>query len=161
MGYVFSLILLIFHNMKIPKGQLTARQQLFCQMYVGPGKRNAALSARMAGYAAGCSHVTGCQLLQHPRVAAAVRGLEEAVAREVGVSRQEVIAQLLGAADLARDLREPAAMISAFRNLAQLCGYYRQQGGAAGKGEDGGEVLGSLNQLSDRELGDLIKAGAG
>ncbi len=100
-------------------------------MYVGPGKRNAALSARMAGYAAGCSHVTGCQLLQHPRVAAAVRGLEEAVAREVGVSRQEVIEQLLEAADLARDLREPAAMISAFRNLAQLCGYYRQQGGGA------------------------------
>ncbi len=53
-------------------------------MYVGPGKRNAALSARMAGYAAGCSHVTGCQLLQHPRVAATVKGLGEAVAREVG-----------------------------------------------------------------------------
>ena len=127
-------------------------------MYVGPGKRNAALSARMAGYAPGCSHVTGCQLLQHPRVAAAVRGLEDAVAREVGVSRQEVIAQLLGAADLARDLKEPAAMISAFRNLAQLCGYYRQQGGAPETREPGDES-GRLQTMSDEELNRIIETG--
>jgi hypothetical protein len=144
--------------MKIRQGKLTARQQLFCQMYVGPGKRNSALSARMAGYAAGCSHVTGSQLLQHPRVAAAVRDLEDAVAREVGVSRQEVIAQLLGAADLARDLGEPAAMISAFRNLGQLCGYYRQQGGAPETREPGDES-GRLQTMSDEELTGIIETG--
>ena len=110
------------------KDRLTERQRLFCELYVGPGRHCAALAARLAGYAPGCSHVTGCQLLKKPKIAATVRGLEAVLAQEIGVSRQGVIAQLVGAAELAKELREPAAMISAFRNVAQICGYYRQEG---------------------------------
>ena len=113
--------------MKMHKDRLTERQRLFCEMYIGPGRHCAALAARLAGYAPGCSHVTGCQLLKKPKIAATVRGLEDALAVEMGVSRQAVIAQLVGAADLARELREPASMISAFRNVAQICGYYRKE----------------------------------
>ena len=113
--------------MKIHQNQLTPKQKLFCEMYVGPGRHCAALAARLAGYAPGCSHVTGCQLLKQPKIAATVRGLEAVLAREMGVSRQGVIAQLVGAAELAKDLKEPAAMISAYRNVAQICGYYRQE----------------------------------
>jgi len=129
-------------------------------MYVGPGRHCAALAARLAGYAPGCSHVTGCQLLKQEKIAATVRGLEEAVAREIGVSRQKVIAELVGAADLARELREPSSMISAFRNVAQICGYYRQDGVEAVRQADGGEVLYRLSRLSDKELVDLIEAGS-
>ena len=39
-----------------------------------------------------------------------------------------MIAELVGAADLARELKEPASMISAFRNIAQMSGYYRWEG---------------------------------
>ena len=99
--------------MKMHKNRLTERQRLFCEMYVGPGRHCAALAARLAGYAPGCSHVTGCQLLKKPKIAATVRGLEEVLARDIGVSRQRVIAELVGAANLARELREPSSMISA------------------------------------------------
>ena len=85
---------LIFHNMKTHKDQLTARQQQFCQVYVGAAQRNAALAARMAGYAAASSHVTGCQLLQTPKVAAAVRALEAVNAQDLQVTRKEVLARL-------------------------------------------------------------------
>lgn len=106
----------------------------------------------LAGYALWCSLVTGCQLLKQPKIAAAVRGLEEALAQEIGVSRQVVIAQLVRAADLARELKEPSLMISAYRSVAQICGYYRQEEVVPAKVEDVGEVLNLLNRLSDSEL---------
>ena len=103
--------------------------------------------------------MTGCQLLRKPKIAAAVRGLEEVLAREIGVSRQAVIAELVGAADLARELKEPSSMISAYRNVAQICGYYRQEEVAPVRAGDVDGVLDRLNRLSDRELVDLIEAG--
>ena len=146
--------------MKMHKDRLTERQRLFCEHYVGAGRHCAALAARLAGYAPGCSHVTGCQLLKKPKIAATVRGLEEAVAREMGVSRQALIAQLVAAADFARELKEPSSMISAYRTVAQICGYYRHEEEKPMKAGDGGEVLDRLNRLSDKELVDLIEAGA-
>ena len=146
--------------MKMHKDRLTERQRMFCEHYVGAGRHCAALAARLAGYSSACSHVTGCQLLKKPKIAAAVRGLEEVLAREIGVSRQAVIAELVGAADLARELREPSSMISAFRNVAQICGYYRQEEVKPVKAGDGGEVLDRLNRLSDTELENLVLAGA-
>lgn len=147
--------------MKMHKDQLTDRQKLFCQMYVGPGRHCAALSARLAGYAPGCSHVTGCQLLRKPKIAATVRGLEEALAREIGVSRQKVIAELVGAADLARELREPASMISAFKNVAQICGYLNHKGEDSARTSDGvgDAAMDRLQGMSDAELAALARAG--
>lgn len=147
--------------MIIRKHRLTERQRLFCEHYVGAGKHNAALAARLAGYAPGCSHVTGCQLLQQPKIAATVRGLEEVVAREIGVSRQAVIAELVGAVELARQLQEPASMITGLKNVAAICGYLRGESVSAGAvAAQGGAVIDRLNRLSDLELENLILAGA-
>lgn len=143
------------------KNRLTERQRLFCEMYVGPGRHCAALAARLAGYAPGCSHVTGCQLLKKPKIAAIVKGLEEGVAREIGISRQAVIAAMVGAADLARELREPASMISAFRNVAQICGYYRQEAVKTVKMTDGQRaVQANILAMTDAQLLAVIGQGA-
>ena len=147
--------------MKIHKDRLTERQRLFCEMYVGPGRHCAALAARLAGYAPGCSHVTGCQLLKQSKIAATVRALENAVAQEIGVSRQAVIAQMVAAANLARDLQLPAAIVSAYRNVAQICGYFRHEAlntAAADAGDDG-MVMGRLRAMSDQELIRMVEAG--
>ena len=146
--------------MKMHKDRLTERQRLFCEMYVGPGRHCAALAARLAGYAPGCSHVTGCQLLKQPKIAATVRSLEDVVAQEIGVNRQAVIAQLVAAANLAKEIQVPAAIVSAYRSVAQLCGYFRQVDEKSMKVEAGGDDLGGLNRLSDKELENLIMAGA-
>lgn len=146
--------------MKTQKDRLTERQMLFCELYVGPGRHSAALAARLAGYAPGCSHVTGCQLLKKPKIAATVRELEAVLARQIGVSRQGVIAQLVGAAELAKKLREPAAMISAFRNVGQICGYYRQEGVKPVEltvGQDA--VQANFERMTDSELLKVITMG--
>ena len=131
-------------------------------MYVGPGRHCAALAARLAGYAPKCSHVTGCQLLKQPKIAATVRGLEDAVAQEIGVSRQAVIAQLVAAADLAKELQEPAAIVSAFRNIAQICGFYHPQATITEVPDacDGGIEMSRLRGLSDQELICMVEARA-
>ncbi len=113
--------------MKLRQGHLTARQKLFCEHYVGAGKHCAALAARLAGYAAGCSHVTGCQLLQKPKIAARVHELELEASRALILSRADVMAELVGAADLARALQQPGAMISAWKQVAAMAGYYNPE----------------------------------
>jgi len=145
--------------MKMHINQLTPRQKLFCENFVGPGRHCAALSARLAGYAPGCSHVTGCQLLKQPKIAATVRGLEDVLARDMRVSRQGVISELVRAAELARELKEPAAMISAFKNVAQICGYYRQEELRAVSGQDASDLTARLRGMSDAELLKIIEAG--
>ena len=147
--------------MKIRKDRLTERQRLFCEMFVGPGRHCAALAARLAGYAPGCSHVTGCQLLKQPKIAATVRGLEEAVAREIGVSRQAVIAELVGAAEMAKLMMEPSSIISAMKNIAQISGYYRQDVVARVKLTGGQSVVqANFLAMTDEQLTATILAGA-
>lgn len=113
--------------MKVRQGHLTARQRLFCEHYVGAGKRCAALAARLPGYAAGCSHVTGCQLLQKPKIAARITELEAEASRALGLSRAAVMAELVAAADLARTLQEPGAMINAWKQIALMAGFYKPE----------------------------------
>jgi len=139
--------------MKVPQGQLTARQRLFCEHYVGAGKHCAALAARLAGYAPGCSHVTGCQLLQKPKIAATVRGLEAALAAELSITRHEVIAQLVGAANLALERGEPGVVISAWKHVAAMSGFYRDTGVASGGMRPRDDALrAEYEAMSDAEL---------
>ncbi len=68
---------------------MTERERMFCELYVGPGRHCAALAARLAGYAPGCSHVAGCQFLKQSKIAATVRGLEAALARQINARQTQ------------------------------------------------------------------------
>ena len=150
--------------MKMHKDRLTERQRLFCEHYVGAGRHCAALAARLAGYAPGCSHVTGCQLLKKPKIAATVRGLEDAVSREIRFSRQGLIAEMMGIAELALSVKEPgsaATAISALRQVGLMAGYYRQDEAKKENLTDRqGAVQASFASLSDSQLLALIAQGA-
>jgi len=129
-------------------------------MYVGPGRHCAALAARLAGYAPGCSHVTGCQLLQKPKIAATVRALEATLAAELSITRHEVIAQLVGAANLALERGEPGVVISAWRQVAAMSGFYRDPGVAAAGMRPRDDALGAAYEaMSDAELAALVAEG--
>ena len=147
--------------MKMHKDRLTERQRLFCEHYVGAGRHCAALAARLAGYAPGCSHVTGCQLLQQPKIAATVRGLEEVLAREIGVSRQAVIAQLVAAAEQAKLMMEPGQIVSALRQIALMSGYYREAEAQKQRLTEAQSVAhASFASMDDAQLLALIAQGA-
>jgi len=139
--------------MKVRQGHLTPRQRLFCEHYVGAGKHCAALAARLAGYAAGCSHVTGCQLLQKPKIAARISELEAEAARALGLSRAEVMAKLVGAAELARELQEPGPMIRAWTQVAAMAGFYKPEVvKATALTPAQAEARGKYEAMSDAEL---------
>lgn len=146
--------------MKTRKNQLTARQQQFCQVYVGAARRNAALAARMAGYAAASSHVTGCQLLQTPKVAAAVQALEAVNAQELQVTRQQVLVQLQEAAALAKLKAEPMAMVAAWRAIAQAAGLYRPEKTVAEHPPETASALlrKQMENMTDAQLQAIISA---
>ena len=146
------------------KDRLTERQRLFCEHYVGAGRHCAALAARLAGYAPGCSHVTGCQLLKLPKIAAVVRGLEDAVSRKIRFSRQGLIAEMMGIAELALSVKEPgsaATAISALRQVGLMAGYYRQDEAKKENPTDRqGAVQASFASLDDAQLLAVIAQGA-
>lgn len=144
--------------MKTQKNQLTPRQQAFCTVYVGAARRNAALAARMAGYAAASSHVTGCQLLQKPKVAAALRALEARNAQDLDVSRLEVLARLLEAAGLAKEQAQPMAMVAAWRTIAQMAGFYGPEKGCV-EPQAGPGLHQELERMTDAQLQAVMAAG--
>jgi hypothetical protein len=89
-----------------------------------------------------------------------VQGLEDAVSLGIGVSRQAVISQLVAAADQAKLMMEPSSIISAMKNIAQICGYYRREEVKSAVGEDDGGLMDQLRGMSDQELMRLVEAGA-
>lgn len=138
--------------MKTQKDQLTERQRLFCEFYVGPGKHNAALAARLAGYAAGSSHVTGCQLLQKPKIAGIVRGLEAAAAVEMGYSRERLIVELLAAVEMARIMAIPSTMVSGLVAIGKAAGLYAPQKAVHKTSPEQNDTQTKFSALSDHEL---------
>lgn len=142
------------------KDQLTERQKAFCLAFVGPGKHCAARAARMAGYAMGSSHVTGCQLLRKPKIAATVRRLEAAAAVDMGYTRERVIGELVGAFDMAKLMQNPASMIAAMRQVALMCGFYNPVPEKVAVDLSGEVVMAKLQRLPDSALLAMIAAGS-
>ena len=145
--------------MKVVKNQLTARQQQFCQHYVGAARHNSALAARMSGYAAASSHVCGCKLLRKAKIAATVRGLEDLAAMEMGVSRQRVMNELQEAAALAKLMGQPMGIIAAWKAIAQAAGFDKPEKAKVGLSVEQAELLGEFSSMSDQQLVAIIGQG--
>ena len=145
--------------MKTTKNQLTTRQQQFCQHYVGAARHNAALAARMADYAATSSHVSGCKLLQLPKIAAVVRGLEHLAAKEMGLTRQRVMNELQEAAGLAKLLGQPMGIIAAWKAIAQAAGFDKPEKVTGGLSAGLGQLHAQFESMTDQQLLAIIGGG--
>jgi len=102
--------------------KLSARQQRFVKHYVRLG--NASQAAREAGYAETGARVTACRLLANPNIQAAVSAERRSYEQDLGITRERVIAELRSAIDIARTLGNASAMVSGWREIAKICGYY-------------------------------------
>ena len=72
-----------------PKAALSIRRRAFISAYLGPAAGNGALAARMAGYAAASSHVTGAQLLAIPSIRDAVEKAVASRQRRINLTAEE------------------------------------------------------------------------
>jgi hypothetical protein len=105
--------------------KLSARQLRFVKHYVRQG--NASASARDAGYAKAGARVTACRLLANPNVQAAVLAERRRYEQDLGITRERVIAELRSAIDIARNQGNASTMISGWREIAKICGYYEHR----------------------------------
>ena len=106
-------------------GQLTTRQALFVDHYALCG--NAAEAARLAGYSAQTARVIGPENLTKPAVKTALQARRQVFQAELEVTRQDVVNGLQEAILMAREQRNPGAMISGLVQLAKLLGFYEPE----------------------------------
>jgi hypothetical protein len=101
---------------------LTTRQARFVEEYLVDG--NGTQAAIRAGYSASGAYTEASRLLRNAEVARAIKTRQEADSERLRVSRERVVGMLLAAYDQARFHAEPAAMVSAARELGRLMGFY-------------------------------------
>lgn len=100
---------------------LTPKQRKFVDEYMVD--MNGAAAAVRCGYSKKTSRSIACELLTKPDIQAEleIRGAE--LARELKITRLDVAKGLLRAFDLATELRNPGAMVSAMVHLGKLMGF--------------------------------------
>lgn len=110
---------------------LSPRQNRFVQSYCG--HLNASRAAREAGYSSssGADSVTACRLLGNNRVKKAVEALQQAHAREMELTRQDVIQAILGAIQTATEQGVPSVMIRGWVEIAKITGLDKPESVAA------------------------------
>jgi hypothetical protein len=104
--------------------QLTPRQDRFVKSYCA--HLNASKAAREAGYAAtgGADSVTACRLLGNNRVRAAIEALQQAKAQELELTRQDIIAAVLGAIKAAQAQGNPAVVVRGYVEIAKMLDFF-------------------------------------
>ncbi len=138
---------------------LSPKQERFATAYAQ--HHNASLACREAGYSAygRSASVTGTRLLADVCVLERIRALEAASARELRVTRLRFLFELQEAAALAKEKKEPAALIAAWREIGKACGFYQPERIKVDVNVAGSPEMGRLNMLSDAELLKIIEAG--
>lgn len=138
---------------------LTPRQLAFVDAYSIDG--NAARAARAAGYAEGSAKVAACRLTKDNRVAAEIAKRRTANAEKLEITKEQVLAQIVEAINMAREQQNPAAMISGCVQLAKLCGFFGLDAGNAAFGIDEGcrEAI-RFRELSDDQLCQIASGAA-
>ena len=120
---------------------------------------NASQAAREAGYAQGCASVTGSRLLVNASVLERISELEALTALDMGMSRQRLLMELQDAATLAKEKRDPTAMIAAWREIAKICGFYQpERVPIAADWAELGELV-QMKRMADGELMAIVVAG--
>lgn len=129
---------------------LSARQERFVEHYAVCG--NAAEAARLAGYSPKTARVIGPENLLKPAVREAVEARQRAFAQELMVTKQGVIVGVLSAVQMAREQRNPGAMIAGLVQIAKLCGFYEPTVHRVQLSNDGERLKARFAQMSDEEL---------
>lgn len=128
---------------------LSERQIKFVEYYVDHRMSQTA-AARLAGF----SHPaeTGHKLVRMPKIQKAIaeRKKEYAVASQM--TKKKVIDGFLEAIDMARIKGDPMSMISGWREIGKMCGFYEPSKTQIEISMNGQLLLHKLNTMSDEEL---------
>ena len=136
---------------------LSPKQERFTTAYAQ--HHNASQAAREAGYAQGCASVTGTRLLANASVLERIRELEALTAADMAMSRERLLMELQNAAALAKEKREPMAMVTAWREIAKICGFYQPERVRVAVDLSGQGEQALMKSMTDSELMAIVAAG--
>lgn len=138
---------------------LTAKQSRFIDEYMVD--MNGAASAVRCGYSKKTARAIACELLTKPDIQAALQARGAALARELEITREEVVKGFMDAFEMARADRQPSIMVSSMAAVAKLLGLYAVETRRVEltAGQDG--IYQNLSLKSDAELLALIASGGG
>lgn len=136
---------------------LTPRQTKFVDEYLVDA--NGTQAAIRAGYSASGARVAAHRLLTNVAISSRVEARQRADAARLSVTRESVLARLLEAFELAREEREPAAMISAARELGKLLGFYALMRVEATVGVAELAARGQFERMTDAQLLEVMGQG--
>ena len=137
---------------------LTPKQTRFVQEYLVDGNGSAA--AVRAGYSPVSAKVAASRMMTKDNaVRRAVEAQQRADAARLRIRREDVLAGLLEAVDQARVQGDPAAMISGWKEIGRMQGYYAPDRVKAEVAVTGNVDMDRLTRLSDAELLKIIAAG--
>lgn len=130
---------------------LTAKQAKFVAEYLVDS--NGTRAAVAAGYGVAGARVAAHRLLTNANVQKALQARQSADATRLSIRRDGVVKGLLEAFAMAKEMRNPAAMISAAREVGKMCNFYspeRHQVEVVAVGSHSGRTR--LESMSDTEL---------
>ncbi len=134
---------------------LTAKQSRFLDEYMVD--MNGAAAAVRAGYSEKTSRAIAAENLAKPYIKAELQARGAALARELEITREDVVKNLLDVFNMSRELKNPAAMISSMSTIAKILGYFAPE--VKRVELNAGDGLAHFERLSDSELLKIIAAG--
>lgn len=116
---------------------------------------NQKTAARNAGYST--PHVDGTRAMHHPHVQAALRHLQAKYEQASQMKRKRVMDGILEAIEMAKLQSDPAVMISGWREIGRMCGYYAAEKKEISVSISAKRAVDKLETLSDAELLEMIE----
>lgn len=139
-----------------PDKPLTDKQKLFVKFWA-EGESITSASAR-AGYADGAQ--MAYRMTKYPNVLQLYHQIKAKYEEAGQMTRQKVMDGLMEGIEMAKLMAEPATMISGWREVGKMCGYYAPVEHRMKVDVTGNIVVDRLNSMSDAELLKVITSGA-
>lgn len=138
-----------------PDKPVTEQQRSFARFWA---QGESILSASVkAGYTDGGSY--GYRMVHMPNIKR-LYDTEKALYEEAGqMTRKKVMDGLLEGVEMAKLMAEPASMISGWREIGKMCGYYEPTRHKVEVNVTGSLMMERMNRLTDSELLKLITQG--
>jgi len=129
---------------------LSDKRSRFVEEYLRD--QNGTQAAIRAGYAPGSAYSAASRLLRNDQVRAAVSERQGAIARDLELDRQKVVAQIMEAIEIARLQADPQAMIAGWREIAKMLGYYEPERKQVEVSVSAKRMVDQFEAMSDAEL---------
>lgn len=140
------------HDPEAKKGMVLSEKQRQFALYVGRGMTQHA-AAKAVGYSQGS--VGGLMLM--PKIRMAIAEEREAYAIASQMTKKKVMDGLIEAVEMAKLKADPMAMISGWREIGKMCGFYEPTKTQIELSVNGKVVIEKLSTMSDEQLLALLE----